>query len=149
MYGLTEPTSWVEAEAIAVDCGGHLVTINDAAENAWLVANVLPSHDWAWIGMNDAAEEGTWVWSSGEPVTYTNWYPGEPNDKFGEDYGLMAPAMGDVPSFPPGVWIDYGDEPSYQHPGIVEVVPEPATVLLLGSGMAGLALRRLRRRRRR
>ena len=35
-----------------------------------------------WIGLNDIAEEGNWVWSDGEPVdfdAYTNWIAGDPN----------------------------------------------------------------------
>ena len=49
----------------------YLVSINDAAENAWLQG--IFERDSFWIGLNDLAEEGQWVWHSGEPVTYTNW----------------------------------------------------------------------------
>jgi hypothetical protein len=36
-YTLTEiPSSWSDAENEAVAAGGHLVTINNAAEQAWL-----------------------------------------------------------------------------------------------------------------
>ena len=31
-----------------------------------------------WIGMNDWASMGDFVWSDGEPVGYDNWNPGEP-----------------------------------------------------------------------
>ena len=36
-------------------------------------------------GLTDQAVEGTWVWSSGQAVTYTNWASGQPNDY--DDYG--------------------------------------------------------------
>lgn len=49
----------------------YLVSINDKAENDWLQA--IFARDRFWIGLNDVAEEGQWVWHSGEPVTYTNW----------------------------------------------------------------------------
>ena len=43
-----------------------------------------------WIGFNDFALDGTMEWSSGVPVTYENWYPGEPSnldfDFDGENY---------------------------------------------------------------
>lgn len=32
-----------------------------------------------WIGLNDIAVEGTFEWSSGDPVVYTNWSSAEPN----------------------------------------------------------------------
>ena len=39
-----------------------------------------------WIGVNDIANEGTFVYdSSGETVVYENWNHGEPNDAGGED----------------------------------------------------------------
>jgi len=42
---------------------------------------MLPS--WFWIGFNDRETEDEWVWVSGEPVTYTFWGDGEPNDTAG------------------------------------------------------------------
>ena len=58
--------------------GGHLVTVKDGAEQAWLVAT-FGGGSLYWIGFSDIAAEGSWMWVSGEPVTYTNWAGGEPN----------------------------------------------------------------------
>ena len=33
-----------------------------------------------WTGFNDIGRGGEFVWTTGEPVTYTNWHPGEPNN---------------------------------------------------------------------
>lgn len=41
-----------------------------------------------WIGLNDRRNESQFVWSDGTPYNrsvYSNWYPGEPNDRAGED----------------------------------------------------------------
>ena len=76
---------------------GHLMTIESAAENT--VANNLrvlcststPGNCAAWIGLTDAAQEGTFVWVTGEPLAYTNWFPGEPNNQHGtENYVVIA-----------------------------------------------------------
>ena len=77
-YMQTEPMTWADAEAHAVSLGGHLVTINDQAEQDWLEATF--TQPLLRIGFNDIAAEGIWVWSSGEPVTYTDWLSGEPNN---------------------------------------------------------------------
>ena len=77
-YEQVDPMTWADAEAYAVSVGGHLVTINSQAEEGWLTS--VFTQRFLWMGMNDLAAEGTWVWSSGEPVTYTHWLPGEPNN---------------------------------------------------------------------
>jgi hypothetical protein len=94
-YAQVDDLSWVDAEAYAVRHGGHLVTINDQDEQNWLATTfTIPNLS---IGFNDMAEEGTWVWTSGETVPwhigdlepYTNWNPGEPNDwDVGEDVAV-------------------------------------------------------------
>jgi hypothetical protein len=39
-----------------------------------------------WTSGNDRATEGIWVWeSTGELVSYTNWYPGQPDNQFSEN----------------------------------------------------------------
>ena len=84
--------TWTDSEALAVSLGGHLVTIRSQAEQDWIEANFSPylTPDGFWIGFNDVAVEGVFVWSSGEPPAYTNWYPGEPNDAgAGEDFGTL------------------------------------------------------------
>jgi len=77
--------TWTAAEAAAVDLGGHLVTINDAAEAQWLDRTFQDYH--LWIGLNDAAHEGNFVWASGQEFVYANWGHNEPNNWGGnEDY---------------------------------------------------------------
>jgi hypothetical protein len=81
-YHFLEPSSWSVAQAAARKLGGHLVTVNDQDENAWLDATFS---NWGgearsfWLGYNDAAIEGTWEWVSGETPGYTNW-TGAPNN---------------------------------------------------------------------
>ena len=81
---------WTEAELFANGIGGHLVTVNNAAEHAWIIESFTPQQSedfFLWIGLNDAEQEGNFRWSSGEPLTFTNFAPGEPNDfGSGEDY---------------------------------------------------------------
>ena len=116
-YALTAPATWTDAEATAVGLGGHLATIRDADERDW-IRREFGTGENLWIGLNDAAVEGTFAWSSGEPVTFTDWCPGEPNGgvpgRPDEDHVHLA-------AFPPtciGGWNDAPNARLYR--GIVE-----------------------------
>ncbi|MEO0768905.1 MAG: PQQ-dependent sugar dehydrogenase, partial [Cyanobacteria bacterium J06649_4] len=83
--------TWQAAQAEAIALGGNLVSINTAAEEAWL-KQTFGANEGFWIGINDATQEGQFRWASGDPVGYTNWAPGEPNDggaTGSQDYGWM------------------------------------------------------------
>jgi hypothetical protein len=87
-YRSNNGTSWTSANSAAQAIGGHLVTLNSAAENNWLDAQIGSSV--VWIGINDIATEGNFVWSSGISSSYTNWASGEPNNSGGnQDYGVL------------------------------------------------------------
>ena len=75
--------------------GGHLVTINDQEENEWVwstFTSLASEQGNIWIGLNDAEQEGEFVWSSGEMVSFTNWAPHEPNNMNDEDYAHIVGA---------------------------------------------------------
>jgi hypothetical protein len=144
-YVLLDTATWTQSEQQAVALGGHLVTINDAAENAWVLDTFVTTPGRSiglWLGLTDQDVEGTFVWVNGEPVTYTNWRAGEPNNYLvndpvhGEDYGMM---------YGYGAWNDTDNTGQDQAPlhGVVEVVgpvvPEPATGLLTLAGLSLLA----------
>ena len=89
------------------------------------------------VGLNDIDAEGSWAWTSGEPVDYANWADGEPNDwPPGEDVVAMLAS---------GKWND--SQEILLKPGIMErsapVIPEPAGLRLVAFAL--LAVRRRRR----
>ncbi len=93
--------NWHNAVAEAETLGGYLACISDAAENDWLTANFPPrggAQD-AFLGGTDENQEGVWEWITGEPWTYTNWSPGEPNNGgWDEDYLEWGGSWNDVPA---------------------------------------------------
>ncbi len=83
--------SWHQAKALCEQHGGHLATISNAAEDAYLhqfTETYADANGWNyyWIGFTDELQEGVWRWVTGEPVTYVNWQPGEPNNTNGMEH---------------------------------------------------------------
>ena len=117
-YRLTDPLPWLDAEEQAVAWGGHLVTLRSWDEESW-IKDTFGEEEHFWIGFNDIETEGDWVWSSGEPVVYTNWAEGEPNNYEDEDVAIMnwegpgcePPCLGDT-------WNDTDSSPDVR--GVVE-----------------------------
>ncbi|KZR83591.1 SBBP repeat-containing protein [Prochlorococcus marinus] len=79
-YVVVDGPSWQEAEAYAQSIGGNLVTINDEAENEWLLNAFKdePSNS-LHIGLKENSNDDDHEWASGETSIYRNWEAGEPN----------------------------------------------------------------------
>lgn len=87
-YCSTSTATWSQAKQVCESKGGYLASINSYEENEYL-ANILTLQS-AWIGLSDVQSEGWFKWCSDEPLNYTNWYPGQPNDYNGsQDYVEM------------------------------------------------------------
>jgi hypothetical protein len=117
---LTSSLSFLDAEAQAQRLGGHLVTINDAAENDFLAQWVNDYYGYnqtVHIGIYDAREEGVMEWTSGEAVTFTGWAGGQPDNwsgSNGEDFGQLNWSA-------QGLWNDARDG---NLPALVELTDE-------------------------
>jgi hypothetical protein len=94
----TPGLTWEQANAEAQALGGHLVTINDEAENNFVVktfgADALSGWQPIWIGLTDSGTEGAFEWTNGESFLYENWLPGEPNNDGNQDYASIGSANG-------------------------------------------------------
>ncbi|XP_078000518.1 C-type lectin mosGCTL-1-like [Glandiceps talaboti] len=96
------------AEDFCVEIGGTLANLKTNASNIAVVDMILANglynetciaKSGFWIGLNDIAEEGVYVWGDGEPLgdcdnPYTNWAEGEPDnntkkDSDGQDCGQL------------------------------------------------------------
>jgi len=88
---------WLAGEADAQNSGGHLVTINDAAEQEWLWPTFRQFGN-LWIGLNDLETEGTYAWADGTPLDYTHWRENEPDQQPGHNVAYIEAAT--------GLWLD-------------------------------------------
>jgi hypothetical protein len=89
---------WIEANATATRCNGHLVTLSDRREEKFVIA-LFEQDDrfvdesggggWVdfngpWIGLiqdpKGREPKGGWHWVTGEPLRYTNWLVDQPNE---------------------------------------------------------------------
>jgi hypothetical protein len=78
----TAVATWLEARNLCIARGGDLLVPNSAHENDlnWPLAPDVVNFPDSWLGGTDAASEGTFVWVTGEPMTYTHFRSGEPNN---------------------------------------------------------------------
>ena len=102
-YVIVQGPTWEEAEENAVKLGGHLVTINDAEENEWILDNL--DFEQAWIGLEFDLEINEWNWASRDNSQFRYWNEGEPNGNNAEwedFYGVIRRQWS-------GYWNDAGD----------------------------------------
>lgn len=136
-YYLLKSTTWSNSEARAVAYGGHLATVRDADENQWIV-DTFSTYGGVnrplYIGLTDAGTEGTFNWTSGEPVTYTHWNTtsGEPNNSGGSGYEedfvyIIQPYSGN-PTVLASFWNDVPNN-GFGVPGGIYGVLETATLI--------------------
>lgn len=159
-YAITEAADDFRVlQVFAESLGGTLVSITSAAENQFVYSNFVSLGTCApvwcspatfYIGFVRASQGGPFEWLTGEPVTFTSWNEGEPNNSgdervthmFSKDGGQTA-LWNDISytSNPMRAVIEWEQNPT--------VVPEPATFVLVASGMLALGIQRRVRGRRR
>jgi hypothetical protein len=142
-----EAITWESAltAAESLGPGWHLATIGDAAENTFvetLLNPTLAQRSHFWIGATDSTLEGTWQWIDATPFVFTDWWGGEPNNLGNEDF--LAYDLRSVT----WAWNDASNASAanlirgYVAERTISAIPEPASLLLLGTGAAGLIARR-------
>ncbi|WP_413360809.1 SBBP repeat-containing protein [Prochlorococcus sp. MIT 1201] len=135
-YAIVEGPTWEEAEANAQKLGGNLVSINEAAENEWLVSRFkdkdltyFPAgsidEDIYWMGLT--LEDGNWNWSSGDNISFINWGNKAPfgNGDKGQIILEADPNVSNVWTDTAGKWNDQYSSNAisggYGHYGIAEI----------------------------
>ncbi|MCL2245155.1 MAG: hypothetical protein FWC03_11945 [Treponema sp.] len=83
---VNQSMNWENAKLEAERRGGYLAVITSAQEQSTIES--LVSRDGTmecyWLG-GYRNTNNTFVWITGEPMSYTNWYPGEPNNTYGTE----------------------------------------------------------------
>lgn len=146
-YYLLTSATWTASEAQAVTLGGHLATIDSAAENTWVYnsfANFGGVNRNLWIGLYDpdavnnstdpAVRRLEFEWVSDSTAAYRNWSPVEPNNPANGDPVTVVERYVHIwnpGDFYAGQWNNYSNTDTlFNVPmhGVVEVVPVPEPV---------------------
>lgn len=89
------PVTYANAKigCAALGMGAHLALLKNAALDTF-AETFIGTLD-TWIGANDLATEGTFLWEDGTALAFTNWAMGEPNNAgnaYQEDCAIIAGA---------------------------------------------------------
>jgi hypothetical protein len=146
-YHLLAAKWWHESEEEAASLGGHLVTINSAAEHDFIYNNFGPTAIAhapetgkvnLWLGLCDPLMDDGFEWCDGATVDYLNFFPDQPQKNHDDEMFIGIRVRGRSSSVPVGKWIDIVSDTRLGdlNFGVVEVipVPEPALGMLLVSG---------------
>ena len=71
------------------EIGRSLASIQNQEENSIIKALINGKNKDFWIGINDISSEGTFKWSDGSALHFTDWATGEPNNANGGDCGQL------------------------------------------------------------
>ncbi|XP_076980868.1 pulmonary surfactant-associated protein D [Tamandua tetradactyla] len=77
--------SFEDAQLVCTQAGGRVASPLSAAENTALEQLVSAHNKPAFLSMTDTKIEGQFTYPTGEPLTYSNWAPGEPNNNGGAE----------------------------------------------------------------
>nr|XP_029734465.1 perlucin-like [Aedes albopictus] len=86
-------TNWIGALEYCSRRNMRLAIITNSTENQLVLdeihsvqANSMTALSNVWIGASDNLQEGSFVWhETGEPVQYTSWAPGQPDNKWSNE----------------------------------------------------------------
>ncbi|NXD11888.1 MRC1 protein, partial [Nothocercus nigrocapillus] len=119
---------WSTAQRACTSLGGHLASIHNEQEQAFLTYQLKDASNDLWIGLNDILSELNFVWTDGSVVSYTNWAPDCPKLKEIYLFDTLRPEDGhnllqfDCVSLKRGHVEDTGkwnDEPCYSSRGYI------------------------------
>jgi len=117
-YVYNKHMTWEEAKQFCEQVGGHLAVITSEEEMKAVVDVVEKSgirEPYIWLG-SCRNENGTFEWITGEPMVYTNWDSGEPNNAGGNEPCMMM--------YHNGTWNDASDSGNFANSGDMAFVCE-------------------------
>lgn len=74
-----------DAQEICRQAGGQLASPRSDTENVAIQQLITAHNKAAFLSMTDVGTEGKFTYPSGEPLVYSNWAPGEPNNNGGAE----------------------------------------------------------------
>ncbi len=104
--------SWADCAIQAQESGGSLATLATPGENGFVVAAFAGSSTrYPWIGLSQAPDAvepiAGWSWVTGEPLSWSNWSPSEPNGDGAFDADQANLWLVEEPGRPRGTWNDW------------------------------------------
>lgn len=85
---ITEARTWSDAQAWCEANGGYLATVESADEYQHIL-DILPSSGTSVVWLGATRSGDTWQWVDGEPMSFTAWASGEPNNDGGNENRLV------------------------------------------------------------
>jgi len=151
-YYLLAPSTWTTAETEAEALGGHLATVRNSAEDAWIYSTFSTfggQNRNLFIGLTTGNADGSvlsnYYWIDGETASYRNWYGPQPAESIEHYTQIIGPG-----NFASSGWNNISDVSSagysgttvLPNDGVVEIVPEPACGVILIAGLTVCAVRK-------